>query len=99
LSGGRTAPQIYKPDEGVCTVARGIYGISGADWHLRGRPVGGAAAGKPGTILVEKDLVKVVCGESSRWRFTSVKQEGRKEISAGEFLRGARMVDGERFGK
>jgi methionyl-tRNA formyltransferase len=61
--------------------------------------VGGAAAGESGTILVEKDLVKVVCGESSQLEIMSVKQEGRKEISAGEFLRGARVVEGERFGK
>ena len=54
--------------------------------------------GEPGTILVEKDLVRVICGGGSLLEITHVKQEGRKEISAGEFLRGARVKSGERFG-
>ena len=66
---------------------------------MRGKPVAGAAVGEPGTILLEKDLVRVVCGGGSALDITHVKQEGRKEISAGEFLRGARVKAGERFGQ
>jgi len=48
---------------------------------------------------VEKDAVRVICGGGSQLEITSVKQEGRREISAGEFARGTRVVEGERFGK
>jgi len=48
---------------------------------------------------VEKDLVRVVCGGGSLLEVTHVKQEGRKEIAAGEFVRGARVASGEKFGK
>ena len=67
--------------------------------HLRGKPTAGEAAGEPGRILVEKDFVRVICGGGSQLELTHVKQEGRKEITAGEFVRGARVVEGERFGK
>jgi len=48
---------------------------------------------------VEKDGVRVVCGGGSQLEILNVKQEGRREISAGEFARGARVESGERFGK
>ncbi len=96
---GRAATEIYNRMRGFAPWPGAYTEFRGQTWHLRGRPVGGAAAGEPGMILVEKDLVRVVCGESSELEIKSGKQEGRKEISAGEFLRGARMVEGERFGK
>jgi methionyl-tRNA formyltransferase len=40
----------------------------------------------------------VCCGGGSQLEITSVKQEGRKQISAAEFVRGARLQTGERFG-
>jgi methionyl-tRNA formyltransferase len=49
--------------------------------------------------LVERDKVRVVCGGGSQLEITHVKQEGRKEISAAEFVRGSRVESGERFGK
>jgi len=67
--------------------------------HLRGKPAAELIKREPGTILVDRDLVRVVCGAGSGLEITHVKQEGRKEILAGEFVRGARVVSGEKFGK
>jgi len=95
----RTATEIYNRMRGFAPWPGAYTEFRGQMCHLRGRPVAGEMAGEPGTILVEKDLVRVVCGEGSALEITRVKQEGRKEISAGEFLRGGRVESGEKFGK
>jgi methionyl-tRNA formyltransferase len=46
---------------------------------------------------VRKDGLRVVCGEGSLLEVLSVKQEGRKLVTVAEFLRGARITDGEKF--
>jgi len=54
----------------------------------------------PGTIhfmLGKAPLLLVVCGEGAL-RITSVKLEGRKQVSATEFLHGAHLLGGETFG-
>jgi methionyl-tRNA formyltransferase len=101
----RTAVEIYNRMRGFAPWPGAYTEFRGQTCHLRGKPsdegkpVAGAAAGEPGTIFVEKDLVRVICGGGSLLDITNVKQEGRKEISAGEFVRGARVVQGEKFGK
>jgi methionyl-tRNA formyltransferase len=97
----RTATEIYDRMRGFAPWPGAYTEFRGQTWHLRGKPVSneGGAAGEPGTILVEKDGVRVICGGGSRLEILNVKQEGRKEISAGEFVRGARVQDGEKFGK
>jgi len=95
----RTAGEIFNRMRGFAPWPGAYSEFRGQTCHLRGKPLAGAAVGEPGTILVEKDLVRVVCGGGSRLEITHVKQEGRKEISAGEFVRGARVKAGERFGK
>ena len=96
---GRGATEIYNRMRGFAPWPGAYTEFRGQACHLRGKPVWGAAGGEPGTILVEKDLVRVVCGGGSRLEITHVKQEGRKEVSAGEFVRGARVGNGEKFGK
>jgi methionyl-tRNA formyltransferase len=97
---GQRATEIYNRMRGFAPWPGAYTEFRGQTWHLRGKPAEGAVVtGEPGTILAEKDLVRVVCGGGSRLEVTGVKQEGRREISAGEFLRGARVVVGERFGK
>jgi methionyl-tRNA formyltransferase len=95
----RTATEIYNRMRGFAPWPGAYTEFRGQTCHLRGKPLAGAAVGEPGTILVEKDLVSVVCGAGSRLEIAHVKQEGRKEITAAEFVRGARVVVGERFGK
>jgi methionyl-tRNA formyltransferase len=95
----RTATEIYNRMRGFAPWPGAYTEFRGQTCHLRGKPLAGAAVGEPGTILVEKDLVSVVCGAGSRLEIAHVKQEGRKEITAAEFVRGARAVGGEKFGK
>ena len=95
----RTAGEIFNRMRGFAPWPGAYTEFRGQTCHLRGRPVAGAAVGEPATILVEKDLVRVVCGAGSLLEITHVKQEGRREIAAGEFVRGARVVSGERFAK
>jgi methionyl-tRNA formyltransferase len=97
---GRTASEIYNRMRAFAPWPGAYTEFRGQTWHLRGRPVAGMeAVAEPGTILVGKDLVSVVCGEGSQLEITHVKQEGRREILATEFVRGARVKGGERFGK
>jgi methionyl-tRNA formyltransferase len=96
----RTAVEIYNRMRGFAPWPGAYTEFREQKWHLRGRPaVGVATEREPGTIFVEKDRVSVVCGGGSRLEITHVKQEGRRTISAGEFLHGARVKEGERFGK
>ena len=53
-------------------------------------------AGAP--IWDGKEL-RVVCGGGSLLRVLHVKVEGRKQVSAAEFARGARLSKEERFGE
>jgi methionyl-tRNA formyltransferase len=94
----RTAAEIFNRMRGFAPWPGAYTEFRGQTCHLRGKPVAGTAVGEPGTILVEKDLVNAVCGGGSRLEITHVKQEGRREISAGEFVRGARLKNGEQFG-
>ncbi len=95
----RTATEIFNRMRGFAPWPGTYTEFRGQTCHLRGKPVASDADGEPGTILVEKSLVRVVCGGGSGLEITHVKQEGRKEISAGEFVRGARVVSGDKFGK
>jgi methionyl-tRNA formyltransferase len=57
------------------------------------------AEGAPGKLLASSGGLRVVCGQGSVLELTSVKLEGRKQVSAVEFARGARLQAGERLGK
>jgi methionyl-tRNA formyltransferase len=48
---------------------------------------------------VHKEGLRAVCGAATILELNHVKVEGRKQISAMEFARGARLHIGERFGK
>jgi methionyl-tRNA formyltransferase len=95
----RTASEIYNRMRGFAPWPGAYTEFRGQMCHLRGKPMAEVMTGEPGTILVERDLVRVVCGAGSLLEITNVKQEGRNEITAGEFARGAKVVAGESFGK
>ena len=61
--------------------------------------IGTAAGSEPGTLLVERNSVFIACGGTTQLYLTAVKLEGRKQVSAAEFLHGARLLPGERFGQ
>jgi methionyl-tRNA formyltransferase len=51
----------------------------------------------PGTLLREENQILIACGHATLLRLLSVKQEGRKQVSAVEFANGARLTERERF--
>jgi methionyl-tRNA formyltransferase len=68
--------------------------------HVWGRPAQSALAGTteaPGSLLAGGGAVYVVCGEGSCLTLEAVQIEGRKRVTAREFLNGARLASGERF--
>jgi methionyl-tRNA formyltransferase len=68
--------------------------------HLWGEPVSNEVSdASPGTLLQRKGGLRVVCGQGSVLQLSSVKLEGRKQVSAAEFANGARLQVGERLGK
>jgi methionyl-tRNA formyltransferase len=50
-------------------------------------------------LLVRRDGVTVRCGGTTYLRLLSVKLEGRKQVSAAEFVHGAHLLSGEHFGE
>jgi len=60
------------------------------------RVSGGAT---PGTLLVQRGGVLVACGGTTYLRLTGVKLQGRKRISAAEFVNGAHLLTSEHFGE
>lgn len=54
----------------------------------------------PGTLSeMRKDAFAVVCGGGSRFIIKELQLEGKKRLSAGEFLRGAHLGVGVRLGE
>ncbi|MFY9528021.1 MAG: methionyl-tRNA formyltransferase [Candidatus Acidiferrales bacterium] len=52
----------------------------------------------PGAIIVNENAILVGCGERTLLLIEAVRLEGRKRVTAREFVNGARLRTGERFG-
>lgn len=52
----------------------------------------------PGSVKIDGDRLFVNCGDNSVLELLEVQPEGKRRMPAGDFLRGYRLVDGERFG-
>ena len=97
---GRTATEIYNRMRAFAPWPGSYSEFRGQMCHLWGEPVSNERAdATPGALVLGKDGFQVTCGGGSLLEILSVKQEGRKQISAGEFLRGARVGNGEKFGE
>jgi methionyl-tRNA formyltransferase len=95
-----TARQIYNRMRGFTPWPDAFTYFRGQTCHLGGVPVTEERADdEPGTILGAGGKVRVVCGQSSLLELTTVKLEGRKQVSSAEFANGARLQARERFGK
>jgi methionyl-tRNA formyltransferase len=57
-----------------------------------------AELSEPGTMLVSGKRLFVVCGPGSLLELLEVQMEGRRRIAAADFVNGARLRTGERFG-
>ena len=60
---------------------------------------GGAASATPGSLVIQYGGVLVQCGGATHLRLTGVKVEGRKQVTAAEFVNGAHLHSGEHFGE
>jgi methionyl-tRNA formyltransferase len=94
-----TAEQVFNRLRGFAPWP-GIYtGFRGSKlqiWWARPHalPNSGAA---PGHLLVGKDELRVVCGGGTTLDLLEVQLEGRRRMSAAEFVRGTRPQTGERL--
>jgi len=94
----RTAQQIYDR-------WRGFQPWPGAHTILRGKKlivqkmhVAGVGDGEVGVVEVHGDAVMVGCGSGSLLELDEVQMEGKRRMSAAEFLRGNQVRSGERLG-
>lgn len=95
-----TARKIYdrmrslQPWPGAFTTFRG------KTCHIGGKPLQPlSAGGMPGILLpTQEDGLLVICGGNTALRVEHVQMEGRKRVTDREFMNGARIAPGERFG-
>jgi methionyl-tRNA formyltransferase len=52
----------------------------------------------PGTLTVEGKRLAAACGEGTQLLLHEVQMEGRKRLSARDFVNGARVESGETLG-
>jgi len=92
----------FAPWPGAYTSFRGqschIWGEAASN-EFREPDADAAQSGDPGSLLVRRDEVMVRCGGTTFLRLVAVKLEGRKRVSLAEFVNGARLLPGERFGQ
>ncbi len=96
---GRGAAEMYNR-------WRGFYPWPGAWTMLDGKkltvhrmkPVEGWAGMQPGEVRVEQGRLTVGCGDGAAIEFLELQVEGRKRMSAGDFLRGHALKSGTRLG-
>jgi methionyl-tRNA formyltransferase len=96
----RTAQQIdqrfrgFQPWPGAFTTLRGKKLIVHAmTYDLTTSPA------SPGTIDLQDGRFRVTCGEGSTLLFDEVQMEGKKRMTAVEFLRGFQLKNGEMLGE
>jgi methionyl-tRNA formyltransferase len=91
----------FAPWPGAHTTFRGQtchIGGEPASMKIRMETVESKAVVAPGMLLQEKEELYVMCGRATVLRVLTVKAEGRKQVTAAEFVNGARLKAGERFG-
>jgi methionyl-tRNA formyltransferase len=97
----QTACEIYNRIRGLAPWPGAFTTFRERLCHIWGRPAAGndvAMAQGPGTVILCDGGIEVVCGRDTRLELEAVQMEGRKRISAREFVNGARLQSGERLG-
>ncbi|HKV04556.1 MAG TPA: methionyl-tRNA formyltransferase [Candidatus Acidoferrales bacterium] len=94
------APKIYNRIRGLQPWPGAFTTFRGKHCQIWGRPLKPVAAGgMPGFILpTQEDGLLVICGGNTVLRVEQVQLEGRNRVTDGEFMNGARIRPGERFG-
>ncbi len=62
---------------------------------IAGRPLTTGGSGEPGSVMVTSDSLDVVCGDGLIYRIFELQPEGKKAMSAADFLRGTMMKSGD----
>ncbi|HUI73568.1 MAG TPA: methionyl-tRNA formyltransferase [Candidatus Acidoferrum sp.] len=96
----RTAQQIFDRMRGFAPWPGAFSTFREHSCHLWGEPVAGKETdAEPGTMILNQKELHLACGGRSVLRLERVKMEGRNEVQAMEFARGAHLAGGERFGE
>jgi methionyl-tRNA formyltransferase len=107
----RPAQEIFNRIRGFAPWPGAYTTFRGQACHIGGEPASkdlGDSVGErvhrsegatPGALVVEHNGVLVRCGGTTYLRLTGVKVEGRRQISAAEFVNGAHLHSGEHFGE
>lgn len=95
-----SARQIYNRIRGFDPWPGAFTSFRGKNCQIWGKPLKPiSAGGMPGIMLpTQEDGLLVICGGNSVLRVEHVQLEGRKRVTDREFMNGARIVPGERFG-
>jgi methionyl-tRNA formyltransferase len=104
----RSAQEIYNRIRGFAPWPGAYTSFRGQTCHIWGKPTSNdlgeqhppqGNAATPGSLQVQQNAVMVRCGGATYLRVLSVKLEGRKQVSAAEFVNGAHLFSGEHFGE
>ncbi|HET8965562.1 MAG TPA: methionyl-tRNA formyltransferase [Candidatus Acidoferrum sp.] len=94
------AQVIYNRMRGFAPWPGAYTSFRGTTCHLLGEPVSNPdSTAVPGQILYDGKSLVVACGQQSFLQVSSVKLEGRKQVSATDFANGAHVQSGEHFGR
>jgi methionyl-tRNA formyltransferase len=94
--------QIYNRIRGLAPWPGAYTAFRGQLGHVWGRPAQSATAASteiPGGLVTGGGAVYVVCGSGECLELEAVRLEGRKRITAREFVNGAHLKAGEKFGE
>jgi methionyl-tRNA formyltransferase len=104
----QSAQEIFNRIRGFAPWPGAYTSFRGQTCHIWGEPASNdlgeqsAQQGKPsvaGALLVQRNAAMVRCGGTTYLRLRGVKLEGRKQVSAAEFVNGAHLFSGEHFGE
>ena len=108
INWSRTAQEIFNRIRGFAPWPGAYSSFRGQSCQIWGEPASnglrepeadGAQSGELGSLFVQRNELMVRCGGTTDLRLLAVKLEGRKRVSGAEFVNGARLLSGERFGQ
>ena len=95
-----SAFKIYNRIRGLQPWPGAFTTFRGKNCQIWGKPLKPVSAGGPPGILLptQEDGLLVICGVGTVLRVEQAQLEGRNRVTGREFMNGARIVPGERFG-
>jgi methionyl-tRNA formyltransferase len=93
----QTAQQIYNRIRGLQPWPGAYTGFRGQMCHVWGRPESRKGEAGAGSIVTDSSGAIVACGNGTWMRIEQVQMEGKKKISAREWVHGARLGEREQF--